>query len=97
MSDHSYFPYFPTLIWQIATCCAGLTGRPHYERVTLPMAVLRRFDCLLAPTELPTILAKAERHTRLKRWKHGYHCHRHGTAVGGPPASRAHNLTRTDN
>ena len=27
---------------------------------------------------------------------HDYNCHRHHTAVGGPPASRAHNLTRTD-
>ena len=26
-----------------------------------------------------------------------HNCHRHHTAVGGPPASRANNLTRTDN
>ena len=37
-----------------------------------------------------------ERRIRLKRWTHNYNCHRHHTAVGGPPASRAHNLTRTD-
>ena len=37
-----------------------------------------------------------ERRIRLKRWIHNYNCHRHHTAVGGPPASRAHNLTRTD-
>ena len=34
---------------------------------------------------------------RLRRWVHDYNCHRHHTAVGGPPESRAHNLTRTDN
>ena len=37
-----------------------------------------------------------ERRIRLKRWIHDYSCHRHHTAVGGPPASRANNLTRTD-
>ena len=37
------------------------------------------------------------RRIRLKRWIHDYNCHRHHTAVGGPPASRANNLTRTDN
>ena len=34
--------------------------------------------------------------TRLRRWVHDYNCHRHHTAVGGPPASPADNLTRTD-
>ena len=29
-------------------------------------------------------------------WIRDYNCHRHYTAVGGPPASRANNLTRTD-
>ena len=38
-----------------------------------------------------------ERRIRLKRWIHDYNCHRHHTAIGGPPASRANNLTRTDN
>ena len=37
-----------------------------------------------------------ERRLRLKRYIHDYNCHRHHTAVGGPPASRANNLTRTD-
>ena len=32
---------------------------------------------------------------QLVRWVHDYNWHRHHTAVGGPPASRAHNLTRT--
>ena len=37
-----------------------------------------------------------ERPIRLKRWIHDYNCHRHHTAVGGRPASRADNLTRTE-
>ena len=37
-----------------------------------------------------------DRRIRLKRWIHDYNCHRHHTAIGGPPASRANNLTRTD-
>ena len=40
--------------------------------------------------------SESERRIRLKRWVHDYNCPRHHTAVGGPPASRAHNLTRTD-
>ncbi|WP_420445346.1 hypothetical protein [Candidatus Poriferisodalis sp.] len=38
----------------------------------------------------------ADRNVRLTRWVHDYNCHRHHTAVGGTPASRAHNLTRSD-
>ena len=37
-----------------------------------------------------------DRRIRLKRWVQDYNCHRHHTAVGGPPASRANNLTRTN-
>ena len=40
--------------------------------------------------------SESERRIRLQRWIHDYNCHRHHTAVGGPPASRANNLTRTD-
>lgn len=40
--------------------------------------------------------SESERRIRLRRWIHDYNCHRHHTAVGGPPASRPYNLTRTD-
>ena len=40
--------------------------------------------------------SESDRRVRLDRWVHDYNCHRHHTAIGGPPASRAHNLTRTD-
>ncbi len=48
MSDHTYFS---NLIWQIADLLRGPYRPPQYERVMLPMTVLRRFDCVLAPTK----------------------------------------------
>ena len=57
MPDHGYFA---TLIWQIADLLRGPYRPPQYERVMLPMTVLRRFDCVLAPTK-PQVLAKYER------------------------------------
>ena len=57
MPDHSYFT---NLIWQIADLLRGPYRPPQYERVMLPMTVLRRFDCVLAPTK-PAVLAEYER------------------------------------
>ena len=48
MTDHSYFA---TLIWQIADLLRGPYRPPQYERVMLPMTVLRRFDCVLASSK----------------------------------------------
>lgn len=48
MPDHQYFS---NLIWQIADLLRGPYRPPQYERVMLPMTVLRRFDCILAPTK----------------------------------------------
>lgn len=45
------------LIWQIADLLRGPYRPPQYERVMLPMTVLRRFDCVLAPTKA-AVLAK---------------------------------------
>jgi type I restriction enzyme M protein len=38
-------------IWAIADLLRGPYRPPQYERVMLPMTVLRRFDCVLAPTK----------------------------------------------
>ena len=57
MPDHHNFA---NLIWQIADLLRGPYRPPQYERVMLPMTVLRRFDCVLAPTK-PKVLAKYER------------------------------------
>ena len=59
MQDHSYFTH---LIWQIADLLRGPYRPPQYERVMLPMTVLRRFDCVLAPTK-SQVLAQYERLT----------------------------------
>jgi type I restriction enzyme M protein len=48
MPDHNYFS---NLIWQIADLLRGPYRPPQYERVMLPMTVLRRFDCVLASTK----------------------------------------------
>lgn len=50
------------LIWQIADLLRGPYRPPQYERVMLPMTVLRRFDCVL---ELTKRDVEAE-HQRLK-------------------------------
>ena len=48
MPDHDYFA---NLIWQIADLLRGPYRPPQYERVMLPMTVLRRFDCVLASSK----------------------------------------------
>lgn len=48
------------LIWQIADLLRGPYRPPQYERVMLPMTVLRRFDCILAPSKAK-VLAEYER------------------------------------
>ena len=46
-------------IWDICNLLRGPYKRNEYRKVILPMTVLRRFDCLLAPTK-PKVLAAAE-------------------------------------
>jgi len=57
MPDHNYFA---NLIWQIADLLRGPYRPPQYERVMLPMTVLRRFDCVLAESK-PKVLAEYAR------------------------------------
>lgn len=47
-ADHNSFA---NLIWQIADLLRGPYRPPQFERVMLPMTVLRRFDSVLAPTK----------------------------------------------
>src|SRR5450830_1676666 len=58
MPDQSYFD---NLIWQIADLLRGPYRPPQYERVMLPMTVLRRFDCVLAPTKVRVLAEHAKR------------------------------------
>ncbi len=48
MANHNEISGF---IWQIADLLRGPYRPPQYERVMLPMTVLRRFDCVLAPSK----------------------------------------------
>ena len=48
MANHHELANF---IWQIADLLRGPYRPPRYERVMLPMTVLRRFDCVLLPTK----------------------------------------------
>src|SRR5438045_5652115 len=48
MANHHELANF---IWQIADLLRGPYRPPQYERVMLPMTVLRRFDCVLEPTK----------------------------------------------
>lgn len=57
MPDHNNFS---NLIWQIADLLRGPYRPPQYERVMLPLTVLRRFDCVLEQTKLE-VLAQHER------------------------------------
>src|SRR5690242_19366919 len=59
MASHSDLA---NLIWQIADLLRGPYRPPQYERVMLPMTVLRRFDCVLASSKAK-VLAE---HARLK-------------------------------
>ena len=54
MTDYHYLSNF---IWQIADLLRGPYRPPQYERVMLPMTVLRRFDCVLEATK-PQVLAR---------------------------------------
>ncbi|MGO8673371.1 MAG: N-6 DNA methylase [Capsulimonadaceae bacterium] len=49
-------------ILQIADLLRGVYRPPQYERVMLPLTVLRRFDCVLVPTK-PKVLAELARLT----------------------------------
>ncbi len=57
MANHHDLTNF---IWQIADLLRGPYRPPQYERVMLPMTVLRRFDCVLAPTKAK-VLAEHEK------------------------------------
>jgi type I restriction enzyme M protein len=54
MADHHQLSNF---IWQVADLLRGPYRPSQYERVMLPLTVLRRFDCVLAPTKLEVLRA----------------------------------------
>jgi type I restriction enzyme M protein len=58
MASHSDLA---NLIWQIADLLRGPYRPPQYERVMLPLVVLRRFDCVLANTKDQVLAEYARR------------------------------------
>ena len=63
MADHYQLSNF---IWQIADLLRGPYRPPQYERVMLPMTVLRRFDCVLASTKQRVIAESKKWENRLE-------------------------------
>jgi len=45
------FQQLANFIWSVADLLRGPYRPPQYERVMLPLTVLRRFDAVLAPTK----------------------------------------------
>ena len=103
MSDHSYFA---NLIWQIADLLRGPYRPPQYERVMLPMTVLRRFDCVLAPTKSSVLAEHQRSHGKFEgralearlNSAAGQRFHNHSPLdfekLKGDPDNIAHNLVR---
>ena len=48
---NSNFQQLANFIWSVADLLRGPYRPPQYERVMLPLTVLRRFDAVLAPTK----------------------------------------------
>jgi len=63
MADYHTLSNF---IWQIADLLRGPYRAPQYERVMLPMTVLRRFDCVLAPTKAKVLAEFDKRKAKYK-------------------------------
>ncbi|MFL9691745.1 type I restriction-modification system subunit M [Aeromonas veronii] len=53
------FQQLANFIWSVADLLRGPYRPPQYERVMLPLTVLRRFDAVLAPTK-ETVLSRYE-------------------------------------
>ena len=56
------FQALANFIWSVADLLRGPYRPPQYERVMLPLTVLRRFDAVLAPTKKAVL----KRHETLK-------------------------------
>ncbi|MEH2207233.1 MAG: type I restriction-modification system subunit M N-terminal domain-containing protein [Nostoc sp.] len=68
MADHHQLSNF---IWQIADLLRGPYRPPQYERVMLPMTVLRRFDCVLASTK-SQVLAEYDKRKDIPAFKDNF-------------------------
>ncbi len=55
------FQQLANFIWSVADLLRGPYRPPQYERVMLPLTVLRRFDCVLEPSK-KAVLKEYEKH-----------------------------------
>ena len=53
-----------SFIWSVADLLRGDYKQSEYGRVILPFTVLRRLDCVLAPTKIAVLKEKAAREKR---------------------------------
>jgi type I restriction enzyme M protein len=63
MSTETHFQ-LANFIWDICNLLRGPYKRNEYRKVILPLAVLRRFDCILAPTKAAALKAHSELKTK---------------------------------
>ncbi|MEP7308020.1 MAG: type I restriction-modification system subunit M N-terminal domain-containing protein, partial [Acidobacteriota bacterium] len=61
------FQQLANFIWSVADLLRGPYRPPQYERVMLPLTVLRRFDAVLAPTKQTVLRKYADLDARNKR------------------------------
>ncbi|MBU2840160.1 SAM-dependent DNA methyltransferase [Acidithiobacillus thiooxidans] len=61
------FQQLANFIWSVADLLRGPYRPPQYERVMLPLTVLRRFDAVLAPSKQTVLSKYAELDARNKR------------------------------
>jgi len=59
MTSHAFLP-IANFIWSVADLLRGPYRPPQYERVMLPMTVLRRFDCVLEHTKEQVVKKHAQ-------------------------------------
>jgi type I restriction-modification system DNA methylase subunit len=77
MANHHEIANF---IWSIADLLRGPYRPPQYERVMLPMTVLRRFDCVLAPTK-DKVLREYEHHPEAGLYVYGQDYNKRAFAI----------------
>lgn len=74
-------------IWSICNLLRGPYKRNEYRKVILPMTVLRRFDCLLAPTKAKVIERNAAIRDKPEKVVHSLLTRRQGALSTTSPSS----------
>jgi type I restriction enzyme M protein len=72
-----------SFIWDVANLIRDTFKRGKYQDVVLPLTVLRRLDCVLAPTKEAVLEGQAEYRGQLDNL-HSQLCRASGFAEPGP-------------